>query len=69
MSFNQKEWIVSQKYKAFCLLHEKLINQYPNIKFPQSSIYFTEKLVRGVKKPSISSAGAYSLIDERQKIL
>ena len=65
--FNQKEWIVSQKYKAFCLLHEKLINQYPNIKFPQSSIHFTEKLIRG----SVASkkCSSYNLIDERQKIL
>lgn len=68
--FNQKEWIVSQKYKAFCLLHEKLINQYPNIKFPQSSIHFTDNIMRpgGGRKPS-NMGGGYSLIDERQKIL
>jgi hypothetical protein len=43
VNFNDRTWKINQKYKAFCQLHEKLINQYPNIKFPLSSFYFTQK--------------------------
>lgn len=31
---NEKIWMISQKYKAFCHLHENLVNQYPGIQFP-----------------------------------
>ena len=49
-------------------MHEKLINQYPNVKFPQASIHFTEKIMRGgVAKRN--AASGHSLIDERLKIL
>ena len=37
VKFNGQSWNISQKYKAFCSLHESLINQYPSVKFPDSS--------------------------------
>ena len=35
VQFNgEKTWTVRQKYRAFCQLHESLINQYPSVQFP-----------------------------------
>jgi hypothetical protein len=59
------------------VLHEKLINQYPNIKFPQSSFQFSQKTLNDFGKNN--KQGAYggnsatgsssSLIEDRRKIL
>lgn len=73
INFNDKTWVVSQKYKAFCILHEKLINQYPNIKFPQSSFQFSSKSLNDYGKKSSNNLGpsnsSSSLIEDRRKIL
>eukprot|EP00347_Sterkiella_histriomuscorum_P021939 403332245 len=74
INFNDKTWVVCQKYKAFCTLHEKLINQYPNIKFPQSSFQFSQKTLNdfgNIKGRGVQSGanGGTSLIEDRRKIL
>lgn len=30
----EKSWTIKQQYRAFCQLHESLINQYPSVQFP-----------------------------------
>ena len=73
--FNNKQWTMHQKYKAFCQLHERLINQYPNIKFPQSSFQFATKGVADLnaahrgKGTGGGGAGMGTMIEDRRKIL
>lgn len=68
ISFNDKTWSVAQKYKQFFALHEKLINQYPNIKFPQSSFQFSQKTLNDFKGKTSSNPGSV-MIEDRRKVL
>ena len=63
---------MNQKYKTFCILHEKLINQYPNIKFPQSSFQFAQKNLNdfGARgKGTGGGSGSSTMIEDRRKVL
>lgn len=40
VAFNGRAWIVQQKYRTFCQLHERLINMFPSVRFPASSQQF-----------------------------
>ena len=44
VKFNGQSWNINQKYKAFCSLHDSLINQYPSIKFPDCSFQFAQRV-------------------------
>lgn len=56
VSFNgEKQWEVKQQYRSFCQLHEALINQYPSVQFPKSSIQFAQKSFNEFKK-SVSNS-------------
>ena len=46
VSFSDTLWQISQKYKAFCSLHESLVAQYPSVQFPESSYQFAAKSLR-----------------------
>ena len=43
VKFNGQQWTINQKYRAFCSLHDSLINQYPSLKFPDSSNQFAQR--------------------------
>lgn len=37
MSYQNIVWDVAKKYKDLCELHQKLMNTFPGLKFPESS--------------------------------
>jgi hypothetical protein len=81
----ENTWEVSRNYRAFCQLHEKLVNQFPSVQFPQSSQMFAQKSLtdfnRGLGRksmmlsvPGSGSGGASflptsNILNERQTAL
>ena len=48
IGYNGKKWSVNRKYRAFCELHDRLVKEYPHVKFPDSAIQFMSKNVADI---------------------
>ena len=64
VSYNGKKWNVSRKYRSFCELHERLVKEYPHVKFPDSAIQFMSKNVA-----EIVNSKKVAMIDDRRNNL
>lgn len=55
---------VQRKYKEFCSLNEKLMNYYPNVRFPSAASQFWNKSLWDIVKKKKTA-----VVEDRRKIL
>jgi len=68
VKFNGQSWTINQKYRSFCSLHDSLINQYPSLKFPDSSYQFAQRSIQDVGSGQHISSGT-TQVEERMRNL
>lgn len=42
MLYNGKKWTINRKYRAFYELHKQLVEEFPHVEFPDTSIQFSK---------------------------
>jgi hypothetical protein len=66
VSYENKKWSVSRKYKSFCELNQYLISEFPSTKLPDSS-YVIQGAVLG--NTFLPNSKRPTVIEERRKAL
>lgn len=66
LSYQNVKWNVARKFKQFCDLHQILMNNFPGIKFPESSCAIINS---STDFNNIFYAKRPTVIEERRKAL
>ncbi|CAK64544.1 unnamed protein product (macronuclear) [Paramecium tetraurelia] len=65
VQYNLKKWTISRRYKNFCELHQAIIQQYPNLKMPESS----SAIINTADIGSVFNAKRPTVIEDRRRAL